>query len=240
MATAKKDSPFDPITKVYLDIEELKLNPVTNKLHRTFHHIPDQIISVKPSTRVRQSGSPLKLGRSVRLPKSHYLAALILRNEILSCLGKATDREGLLRNMRHEYRHTNWSANASRKYLERFSSIRSDYNHGQLFKNQPMPPLYCFWWNPNGYIRHPRYRSQYLSFKYCKRELQKARFADPRFFTPKELNVIIHSLNDDDPRYKNWTVPAWSDIERIEAEIKRPLYDSIKFPSGYDKSHDPI
>ena len=241
MTTAfKKDIPPTFIEKVYLNIEELKLNPKTNKLQRTFHHIPDKVVSVKPTTRVKQLGSNVKLGRSAKLPKSHYLAALLLRNEILGCLSQATDREGILRNMRHEYRDTNWTSSASRKYMERFSCIRSDFNNGRLHRNQNIPTLFCFWWDHQSYIHHPRFKTQYLSFQYCKRELRKALFADPRFFTRSEISVIIDWQANDDPQGKDWHVPALSDIEKIEAEIQKPLYNSIEFPSGYDKDHNPI
>jgi hypothetical protein len=64
--------------------------------------------------------------------------------------------------------------------------------------------------------------------------LKKANFADPRFFTPEEIEKYR--------RYEKlgWTVPDQSIIDKIERQIGKPLYDSIYFPSGYTKEYDPL
>jgi hypothetical protein len=145
---------------------------------------------------------------------------------------QAVDREGLLRNFRKEF--PGLAARVSRNYSTKFSSYTNAYNKGRLYKNQLLPPLYAFAWNKNGYIRHPSYFNQLIGFQFCKRVLTTARFADPRFFDLSELARI----REDEDQYEGWHVPSEVEVSKLEAEIKKPLFNCIEFPNGYGKDYD--
>lgn len=222
-------TPFQPIIKTYLQLTEIRIHPKSRKVKRKQYKIPDVITSAPVTGKVRSSSATI-IGQKSKLPRLHFLAALILRNEIHACVQQVVDRETLLRNFRKEF--PEMSARVSRNYFARFSTHAYRYNNGRLYANQPMPPLYCFYWNKNGYMRHPNYQTQLIGFQFCKRLLTKNRFADPRFFTLDEINQV----SDDD----DWHVPALAEISKIEAEIKKPIYNSIEFPDGYGIYHNPV
>lgn len=222
-------TPFQPIVKTYLHVTEIQINRKTKRVHRKHYKIPDVITSEPCKKRARASTATV-IGMKSKLPRVHFLAALFLRNEILGCMQKAMDREGLLRNFRREF--PEMSANVSRNYINQLSKYYKNYNKGRLYTNQAMPPLYAFYWTKNGYIRHPAYQTTMVGFEFCKRLLTKNKFADPRFFTMDELRQY-----EEDPE---WHVPALAEIQKIEAEIQKPLYDSIEFPHGYGKNYNPI
>jgi len=228
--------PFNSITETYLEINEVRLNPKNNYVTYSQHRITDQLVST------RHKGAVAKKvkadGIKTKLPKTHFFGALLLRNEILGCVAQASDKYFLLRNMRKEY--PDWSKSASDVYLKNFSDKRNSYITGNLYASQVLPPLYCWYWNNKGYIRHPTLTSQLISFQYCKRQLKQEQFADPRFFTVEELNELRTKQSDNDRDYINWHVPSIVEIQTIEAEIKKPIYDSIQFPSGYGKEYNPI
>lgn len=233
---SEKGVPFTAVTETYLNVTEVRLNPNNNYVTFSENKVPDQFVSTRFKGTVAKK-TKLK-GSSTNLPKTHYLGALLLRNEILGCIAQATDKHFLIRNMRKEY--PKWKMSAANTYLHSFSDKRKAYNTGTLYAKQSIPPLYCFYWNKEGYIHHPRLRSQLLSFQYCKRQLTQEQFADPRFFTPMELANIIDQQLKEHTDYINWHVPVPSEIQAIEAEIKKPIYDSIQFPSGFGKEHNPI
>ena len=231
---SEKGASFDPVLKTYLNINEIRLNPNNNYITFKSYKIPNLHTSERHKGKVVKS-SKIK-GRKTNLPKSHFFAALLLRNEILGCTGSATDKHFLIRNMRKEY--PDWKKSAAEKYVSKFYEKRKAYNNGTLYSSQSMPPLYCFFWNEHGYIRHPTLRTQLLSFKYCKRHLTQEQFADPRFFTPQEITELQNRQLKSES--VDWHVPTASEISSIEAQIKKPIYDSIEFPSGYGKNYDPI
>jgi hypothetical protein len=217
-------TPFELITKTNVVITELTVDPKTREVTRSDFLIPDTILPVEVKFRKR-SYTNAKLGRSLHLPRLHYFGALLLKNEVLACQQRAADSEGLLRAFRKEYPEI--PAKQSRMYQTRFPNYRSNYNKGRLYNQQQMPPLYSFAYTKNGYIRHSRVHTELLNFEFCKRVLTQAKFADPRFFTPEE---IIHYRE-----VEGWHVPFEHEIQKLEAEIQKPLYNSIEFPPGYGK-----
>ena len=221
-------TPFQPIIKTYLHLTEFDINPKTRKVHRKVYKLPDVITST-PVTIRSYSYNAKVFGRRSKLPRLHLLAALFLRNEILGCMQQALDREGILRNFRREF--PEMSAQVSRNYFNRYSTYTHKYNTGRLYARQPMPPLYSFYWTKDGYIRHPSYQTQLIGFEFCKRHLTKNKIADPRFFTLDEMNQLDE---------EEWHIPGLADIQKIEAEIKKPVYNSIEFPDGYGKNYNPI
>jgi hypothetical protein len=224
-----------PILETYLNINEVRLNPNNNYLTHRSYRIPNQLTAARHKGRVVK---PAKVkGTKTNLPKTHFFAALLLRNEILGCLNQATDKHFLIRNMRKEY--PTWKKTAAESYVNNFSDKRKAYNTGTLYASQQVPPLYCFYWNENGYIRHPKLKTQLLSFQYCKRHLTQEKFADPRFFTSTEISILLSKYlnNAIDP---DWHIPLSGEISAIEAQIKKPIYDSIEFPSGYGKDFNPM
>tara|TARA_E500000305_G_C3937906_1_gene196020 strand:- start:10 stop:771 length:762 start_codon:yes stop_codon:yes gene_type:complete len=229
-----KGTPFTPIVETYLNINEVRLNPSNNYVTYRNYRIPNQLTAARHEGRVVK---PAKVkGTKTNLPKTHFFAALLLRNEILGCQSLATDKHFLIRNMRKEY--PTWKNSAAQAYVNNFSDKRKGYNTGTLYSSQQMPPLYCFYWNQDGYIRHPKLKTQLLSFQYCKRHLTQEKFADPRFFTPTEISLLLSDhLN---VRDNDWHIPLSGEISAIEAQIKKPIYDSIQFPSGYGKDFNPM
>lgn len=222
-------SPYQPIVKTYLQLTEITCHPKTRKVKRKEYEIPDTIGVEKINKRVRAMPTRLQ-GRGSNLPKLHYLAALLLRNEILGCIQQAMDRQGLLRCFRREF--PGMTASLSNKYFSRFANYHSRYNRGALYVHQNMPPLYSFYWTKEGYIRHSTYQSQFIGFEFIKRMLTNNQFADPRFFTRMEMEQYREE--------EDWHVPLEAEIVRIEAEIKKPIYNSIEFPPGYEKGRHPI
>jgi hypothetical protein len=225
-------TPFEPIIESYLVITEIKINPNSKQVSRKEYRNPDQILSNGNDLKLRHR-TPALSGKATNLAKYEYIAALLLRNEILGCQQKALDLEGLLRNYRREF--SAGSAKESRKLFTKLSSLRGRYNQGRLYLRQTMPPLYSFPWNKDGYIRHRSRPSIIAGFEYCKRVVLKARFIDPRFFTEQERSQYA-----EDKDVTLYHVPALADIQRIEAELGKPLYNSIEFPSGYGKGHTTI
>jgi hypothetical protein len=222
-------TPFEPIIESYLVITEISINPNNKHVSRKEYRNPDQILSNGENLKLRKR-TPVLSGKATNLAKYEYIAALLLRNEILGCLQKALDLEGLLRNYRREFSKS--SAKESRNLFTKLSSLRGRYNKGCLYTRQSMPPLFSFPWNKNGYIRHRSRPSIIAGFEYCKRILLKDRFIDPRFFNEQE-RAQYEQDND-------YHVPALAEIQRIEAELGKPLYNSIEFPSGYGKGHTTI
>lgn len=221
-------TPFQPVIKTFLHLTDLRINPHSLRITKKDYLIPDIITSIPIKKRVRCSTASV-IGARTRLPRLHFLAALFLRVEILGTVQQSMDKEAMLRSFRKEFPHV--SAQVSRRYFDRMASYLSEYNKGRLYKDQRMPPLYSFNWNKSGYIRHNRLQSQLLSFQFCKRLLSKSKFADPRFFTEHERRTVEEL---------GWHVPLPAEVARIEAEIKKPLYDSIEFPPGYGKNYDPL
>lgn len=125
--------------------------------------------------------------------------------------------------MRREF--PGWNIGKSQEFYHEFPKMRRRYNKGTLHANSQREVLYAFPYNDDGYIRHGTYHKQIISWRACKQELRLHKFADPRFFTEKEIENL--------KRFSAWHIPKEADIKAIEKEIKKPLYNSITFPSGY-------
>lgn len=221
-------SEFQPFVTNYITIEQITVFPSRN-VKRSNYRYPDTILSQHPRFVIRSRGAAIQ-GKATNLPKLHYLGALLLRNEVLGCIQQAMDTESLLRNFRREFPKS--SARQSRKYFDRISTYRSNYNKGKLYRTQNLPPLYSFPWNSSGYIRHPSKPSILIGFEFCKRRLIKEKFIDPRFFNEQE--------REEYRKDETFHVPLLIEIQRIEAEIKKPIYNSIEFPSGYGKGYTTV
>lgn len=228
---SKTDIPI-VLVKNYSILEEFIIESGNNQ--HNYYNIPDAVKPGMPIDSVSKIKyiSRMKLGRTSQLPKRHYIESLFIRNEILACKQMAMSRVGLTREYRKEFQ------GETKNHYARFGDLvrryRSEYNTLKLYTDQPPLILFSFNYNPRGLITHTSRYTALLSFQYCKRLLKKANFADPRFFTKEEIDKYR--------RYEKlgWTVPDQTIIDKIERQIGKPLYDSIYFPSGYTKEHDPI
>lgn len=214
----------------YLLLDEIKLND-DKTIHRRNYKIPHtmEAIKVKPLTRKLKAGHAKS--RTKNITKARFLASLFLHNEISACNQKVIDREGMLRSMRREF--PAWPARQSRNYFNRWSTHRHLYNQGRMHDSQPLPLLYAWAWTVDGYIRHSKTLKQYLSYEYCRRHLLKAKFIDPRFFTKEEITEIREKEEKNDE--SQWNIPSLKEIELLEKQVGKPLYNSIQFPPGYEK-----
>lgn len=229
----KKGHPFSPLEKSYLHIEEFKLGE-KGELTRTFYRIPDRIEPIE--TKRSYTKKARTKGKTTRMSISEYLYMLFLTNEIQGTIGEAKSRDSLLRTLRKE--HPKITNKTYDQYCSKFSNYISAYNAGSLYSKQPSPPLYAWYWTETSLIRHNRYKDQLLSFAFCRRLLEGVNFLDPRFFSPQELEATRRRHENEEDLHVY--VPSVVEIERIEKTIKKPLYNSIHFPSGYGLGYDPI
>lgn len=213
-------------------VENIHYDPAGKRMSRHAYEVPEDCepeIS-KRKTPVSRGYSGKSLGKTYRLPKNQYLATLFLQNELQACLGKASDKYGILRSLRREFA----GKGGFKHYNDKFWEFARKFNDGILFADQQRPALYAFPYNENGYIYHLRYQSQMLTFHQCKNILQRDQFLDPRFFSAKEINAIRESLERGEEEFIDWNVPSEAEILKIEKYIKKPIYRSIPFASGYE------
>lgn len=214
----------------YLLLDEITISD-DKKVTRRNYKIPHTMEAVRVTAPKHRTVSFEKRSSTGGLSKKRFLASLFLHNEIKSCVQEVIDREGMLRSMRREFK--NWPARQSRNFFNHWSTHRRMYNEGRLHHEQPLPLLYAWVWNVDGYIRHSKVITQYYSFEYCRRHLLAAKFLDPRFFTLKEIKERRDMEAKEDEHL--WNIPSLSEIKQVEEIIKRPLYNSILFPPGYEK-----
>lgn len=225
----------NPIKNSYLRIDQIKINDQREVVRRCFR-IPDGITSVITDGKMQPRLKTQVKSRSLKITKIQMFGALLLKNELLGCVQTPLDREGLLRSMRREF--PKWSSVQSRNFFNKFSDKRNLYNQGKLHRYQTMPPLYAWVWGPAGYIVHHRYQKQFLSFDYCKRHLVQCKIADPRFFDPSERDTIARKMLNGNAT--DWHLPPEAEVIAIENEIGKSLFNSLKFPPGYEKGKNPI
>lgn len=229
---AKSESVPIVLIKNYSILEEFVLESGNNS-HK-YYTIPE---SIKPGMPIESEHkitniSRLKLGKATQLPKRQFFESLFLRNEILACKQMAMTRIGITREYRREF------PQETKQHYNRFSDLlrkyKNEYNTRKLYVNQPPLILWAFNYSTHGYITHTSKYNYLLSFKYCRRLLMGANFADPRFFTEAEIDKYR--------KYSKlgWATPDKSAVNRIERQIGKPLYNSIQFPDGYTKEYDPI
>lgn len=213
-------------------IEDFHIDPITQRPVRKKYIIPDTIIPVK-LTYAKQGHKTAQISSGKGRSKSRVLARLILDNEINACKQEGSDRHWMLRNLRNEF--PKWPKKASYRYMQNFSTIRRKYNGGVLYSGQTIAPLYCWYYNQFGYIVHHRNKTQYLSFDFCKRELTKVHFADPRFFSSGELAKLQNDQIAEEAEALKWYIPPSSEIQHLEKHIGKSIYNCIEFPDGYKK-----
>lgn len=213
-------------------VEDFRYNPETLKVTRRYYEIPDEYEPTQITSGVaRQIRDPKKIGKRTKLPRTHYIATLIYQNEIQACMGKASDRHGMLRALRKEY--PNWETRKAVQYWTKFFSLRKKFNEGTLYPLQPMPALFCFYYTPQGFIQHPTKKSL-LTFDHCKRILSTEKFMDPRFFSATLMQTSLENREKEKvDKYADWHIPPLAEIARIEATIGKPLFNSITFPDGF-------
>lgn len=171
------------------------------------------------------------LGDGYSLPMAHYLAVLLTQNEIQGMTGKPSDKHGIRRKFQKEYRKLPYKK--IQRFFITFATKRRLYNKAELYSHQPKPLLYVWTYSPKGYIIHPIYRSQMLTFDHCVGILRNDKFMDPRFFTKDEILRAMTSLESGKKTFLGWNIPSIAEIEKVEKKIGKPLFNSITFPSGY-------
>ena len=235
LGKSKSDNTFEDNEHL---VEDIRFNIREKSARRIVYVIPGTIIPTQYCPYQKRQGFNVKeLGATTKLPKRHFFAVLILRNEILACLGQAVSKPVLQRQFMKEFPSTRKTL--AKSYFANFTKKRYDYNNGQMYKDHRIPPLFCFYYNESGYIRHSLYPTQLANYAHCRRQLLKAKFADPRFFTLTQMEQFRLGLLNDDPEYDGWHIPDLNEVQSIEAKIKKPLYDAITFPPGYGRLDAP-
>ncbi len=214
-------------------VEDIQFNPASGTIVRQLFEIPDAYEPPKVTERLKKAyNRPDLVGKSTKMTKVQFLGVLFLRNEINACIAKPVTQDVIYRQLCREF--PLWERKAADNFYREISKHRHNYNDGTLHAQQPSPLLYSFYYNDNGYICHKITRKQMLTFPFCKAEVRAHYFADPRFFTPKEL-AEFRSQAKDNPSssYSKWNIPSKEDIEAIEDIIKKPVFNSITFADGY-------
>jgi hypothetical protein len=215
-----------------ITIEDFHISPKHKRPVRKKYIIPDTLMPIK-LTYAKNGHKTAQVSSGRGMTQAKVLARLILDNEINACVQEASDRQWMLRNLRATF--PRWSNKASARYMDTFSGKRNKYNQGKLYAGQTLAPLYCWYYNQFGYIIHHRNKTQYLSFDFCKRELQKVKYADPRFFSPGELTQLRNDQIVEDAEALKWYIPPIAEVQHLEQRIKKPIYNSIEFPTGFRK-----
>jgi hypothetical protein len=221
----------------FCQIEDLQYSPGSGKITRAMYAIPDSYEVVETHTRLKNSLKRLDLiGRSTRLTKTQFLSILFLRNEINACTGKPVSQDIIFRQLRKEF--PQWELKQAKSFFRDISKYRKRYNERKLYSGQPSPILYSFYYNDNGYICHHLRRKDMMTFDLCRSIVELNKFADPRFFTKKELSEMRQKLlkaeKENIPSsFTTWTIPNEIEVETVEANIKKPLFNSITFADGF-------
>lgn len=214
-------------------VEDLQFHPASGTIVRQMFEIPDKYEPPKVTERLKKAyNRPDLIGRATKMTKIQYLGVLFLRNEINACIAKPVTQDIIFRQLCREF--PQWDRKAADNFFRDISKHRHNYNGGILHAQQPKPLLFSFYYNDNGYICHKINRKQMMTFPFCKGETRAHLFADPRFYTLKELAEFrTQAKNNPSSTYARWNIPSVEDIEAIEDIIKKPVYNSITFADGY-------
>lgn len=214
-------------------VEDIQYCPASNRLLRRMYEVPENCEPEVVNEKIRRVHTrPALIGRTTKMYKLEYLGVLLLRGEINACEGKPVTSDIIIRQLRREF--PLWDRKAADNFVKDLSKYRNLYNQGKLHAQQSIPALYAFYYNEDGYICHKTIRKQMLTFPFCKQTLQIVGFADPRFFTIKEIaDLRKRRANDSDSSIRDWIIPLQADIDAIERSIGKPLFNSITFADGY-------
>lgn len=214
-------------------VEDIQFHPASGKVTRQMYEIPDQYEPPKVTQKIQRDYiRPDLVGRSTKMTKIQFLGVLFLRNEINACMAQPVTQDIIHRQLCREF--PLWDRKAADNFFREISKHRHKYNEGLLHAQQPKPILFSFYYNDNGYICHKINRKQMLTFPFCKGEVRAHRFADPRFFTPKEMAEFRAQAKDNpSSSYSKWIIPSIDEIKAVEEVIKKPIYNSITFADGY-------
>jgi hypothetical protein len=225
--TVEADNQF-----TFCKIEDIQFSPASGQLTRQFFDIPDKYEPIKVIERkIRQNRRPDNIGKTSNMTRLQYFEMLLMKNEINACNAKAVTQDIIFRYLRKEF--PSWAASAADSFFTKIAKYRHAYNNGELYLHQPTPLLFSFYYNDDGYICHKIRRKDMLSFPFCRGELTVRRFADPRFFTPEEIEELRIKLMKGSAYAKEWTIPVASEIRLLEKELGKPLFNSVTFADGY-------
>lgn len=219
----------------FCEVEDIRYCPASGKLYRQAYEIPDKFEPLKiVEKREHKFKRPDLVGKTSGMSRLQYLAVLLLKNEINACNGQAVVQDTIYRRLRKEF--PLWDKKASLNFLREFSKYRNKYNQGTLHAEQPTPLLFSFHYNENGYICHKIRKKDMLSFPFIRGELQARKFADPRFFTPEEMQTFRDRAEANPDKYAHWVIPLAAEVRFLEKELGKPLYNSVTFADGYGEN----
>jgi hypothetical protein len=213
-------------------IEEVSLNPTSRVLRRSYYEVPtryDPLPSKKKPTR----SIHLQRGRSTNVTIVHFLASVILQNEMSATKGTPMTRKQMRKILLKEYTSPKQRTTIY-GYFEKLSYKRREYNQGVMYANMVQQPLYAWLYNDHGFIYHPSYRQVMMTFQDCRNELRQQKFMDPRFFSETEIENMRQRKLDGDLKAAQWHLPSLADLSHIKAHLKLDtLFKTIVFAEGY-------
>jgi len=212
-----------------LDIDILR---GVQKTQRTIINDPLAAV-VKPKTpgRMFTRRDASKGGVRHKLTFTQYLELLFSRNEIEAMKGSPLTNPQLEANIQEEFPQIVRSRrNDSKKTI---GSYRTDYNKGRLFANQATPILVGFRYDDQGFVVQSAYANRYMTHAECVEKCIEFQIADPRFFSKPDIITLGRARIEKPDEFGNWVIPSHEEVKKLETTIGKPLYNSMRFPTGY-------
>lgn len=182
-------------------------------------------------------------GKQTGLPSNRWLAAMFECNEF-RCLERILDtskipltNSQILFNYRQEFvlhrkevkfkNGTIKPGGAIESGKHGIGMMRGRYREGSLYSGQSVSFLFSFRYSPGGHICRDRTENKFLTFREAQELCIKFQIADPRFFSPEDMERI-HKHAVKSGTYHQWTIPTRDELKELQDLIPVELYRSLK------------
>ena len=188
--------------------------------------------------RVRRPNASGAEGKKTGLPINRWLALVFEWNEFRSLqysldktIQPLTDDE-ILYNLKQEFgsnrkKKKDAPANSILSGKHTVNFHRTRFNKGILFKGQPKNILVSWCYHTSGKItKGGRQKYKFPTFQECQQNCIEFQIADPRFFTPEDMEKI-HQFALSKGLMDSWSIPYLEELDEITKYVPITLYRSV-------------
>lgn len=212
-------------------VETLNIDLAQKRTQHTTEVVGQELIKIRGKSRGRlyQRRDRSKAGVTSGLTIKQYMEILLIKNEILACMGGPLTNPALERALIKEF--PNMRLTYVKNHRISFGMYRTKYMKQQLYANQPVPFLVSLRYDEEGYIVQSSHGNKLMHYDEVLEVCHQFKIADPRFFTTEQIAEIATGFNNDDPKYKDWSFPTGDDLRKFNKQIQTSKpFGVMRFP----------